>query len=63
MTGFTYEEDSIDLIDYTCTDFSCGTSDRRPGDSPLTTEGNIGDMVLMYYGGVHRKRHGIMTSA
>ena len=35
--------------------FSCGTSDRRPGDSPLTTEGNIGDMVLMYYGGVHRK--------
>lgn len=35
--------------------FSCGTSDRRPGDSPLTTDGNIGDMVLMYYGGVHRK--------
>lgn len=34
---------------------SCVSSERRPGDSPLTEEGNIGDMVLMYYGGAHRK--------
>lgn len=34
---------------------SCSQDRRRPGDSPLTEEGSIGDMVLMYYGGSHRK--------